>query len=240
MESKLRIATIAILASAAGCNFTQGDCYPVGQTAGSGDPGGGVIVSTGSGPSGDAPQGQARSSLSQAQCNSSGNDTPVQAAPPASCSISDWGPTDGTTYDYCDTGCMAQCGSALAIGTFTPSIFKFVTTIPDDGQDDAGGWQVARPTLSFKRWTRLLPETWTCDIAFGIPLRTQVYGIISPEYASSVAADIANQATFYLMHHPDEISPAAFCILLPGAMTQALKNPVYKSLGARVTNKGGQ
>ena len=241
MQSKLRVATIAILTSAAGCNFTQGDCYPVGQGTGSGDPGGGVIVSAGSGPSGDAPQGEARSGLSQAQCNSSGNDTPAQAAPPASCSISDWGPMDGTTYGYCDSGCVAQCGSALAIGTFAPSIFKFVTTLPDDGKDQAGGWQVANATLSFDRWTGILPESWTCDVAFGIPVRTKAYGVISPAYAATVASEVANQATSYLMHNPNEIPKGAFCALLPGEMNKVLfADAVYKPLGARVTKKGAQ
>jgi hypothetical protein len=240
MKNKLWIATIAVLVSAAGCNLTDGDCYPVGQAAGSGEPGGGVIVSTGSGPSGDAPQGQAQAALSEAQCNSAASDTPVHADPAASCPTSG-GPTDGSTYGYCDSDCAAQCGSTLVTGTFTPSIFKFVTTLPDDGKDKGGGWQVAHTTLTFDRWTGLLPESWTCDIAFGIPVRTKTYGVISPAYASVVAADVANQATSYLMHNPNEIPPGAFCALLPGAMNQMLlSDAVYKRLGAQATRRGEQ
>ncbi len=140
----------------------------------------------------------------------------------ASCPISNWGPTDGTTYDYCDSACVAQCGSALAIGTFAPSLFKFITTIADGEQGKGGGWQVANATLAFDRWTGILPEDWTCGIAFGIPLRTKEYGVISPTYAAVIAADVANQATSYLMHNPDEIPQGAFCALLPGTMNQIL------------------
>jgi hypothetical protein len=127
------------------------------------------------------------------------------------------------------------------MGTFAPSIFKFVTTLADDGTGTAGGWQVANVTLAFDRWTGLLPEAWTCDVAIGFPLRTQAYGLISPDYAAAVSTDVANQATSYLMHNPNELTPGAFCASLPGQMNAALtSDPVYKKLGGRVTKKGGQ
>lgn len=221
---------------AAACDETIGDCYPVGQSAGSGDPGVGATGTTGSGPGPDG--------LTMTQCNGSdngGSDTPSPTPPKPACFTSDWGPADGTTYDYCDPACMSECGPVPLMGTFSASIFKFVTTLPDDGKDDAGGWQVANATLTFDRWTGLLPESWTCDVAVGFPLRTKAYGVISPAYAAVVSADIANRATDYLMHNPNEIPQGVFCALLPGTMNTALAaDPVYKGLGGRVTKKGAQ
>jgi hypothetical protein len=162
----------------------------------------------------------------------------VQPVPSACSNLSGW-PLDGTTYDYCDSACVAQCGLPL-MGTFASRIFKFVTTIADDGTGTAGGWQVANITLDFDRWTGLLPETWSCPVAIGFPLRTTAYGIISPAYAAVVSADIANQATSYIMHNPNEITPSMFCNMLPGTMNTVLATPSYKDLGGRATKQGVQ
>jgi hypothetical protein len=166
---------------------------------------------------------------------------PSSSGSPTSCPITNWGPTDGTTYDYCDSACVAMCGSGLAVGTFSASIFKFATTLPDDGQDAGGGWQVANVTLDFDRWTGILPESWTCDVAVGMPLRTKAYGVISAAFAAVASADVANQATSYLMHNPNEIPQGLFCAQLPGAMNAMFAaDAVYKNLGARVTKQGMQ
>jgi hypothetical protein len=70
MKNQLWVATFAVLLGAAACNETVGDCYPVGQSTGNGDPGGGVIASgAGAGPSGDMPTGQAQEALNMDQCN---------------------------------------------------------------------------------------------------------------------------------------------------------------------------
>jgi hypothetical protein len=63
---------------AAACDETIGDCYPVGQSAGSGDPGVGATGTTGSGPgpSGDEPVGQAQEALSMDQCNAPDDSSP--------------------------------------------------------------------------------------------------------------------------------------------------------------------
>ncbi len=219
------------LLSLAACNLSIGDCYPVGQ--GPGNPGTGEGDGGSSGASGDAPT----------ECNSSGSDSPVQSAPaegaPSACAgLSGW-PVDGTTYDYCDSACVAQCGVPL-MGTFAAPIFKFVTTIADNGKGKAGGWQVANVTLEFDRWTGLLPEEWSCKVAIGFPLRTVAYGVISPAYAAVVSADVANIATSYLMHNPNEITPSIFCNMLPGTMSTVVGTPAYAGLGGRVTMQGVQ
>jgi hypothetical protein len=112
MKSQLRIATIVILSNAAGCNYTQGDCYPVGQ---SGDPGGPVIVSTGTGvPSGDAPLGQAQDALSGSACN----------APDDSTEMGTYIRCRGLDWITCEALCLdigAQC-SALALNPDRPEL----------------------------------------------------------------------------------------------------------------------
>ena len=99
---------------------------------------------------------------------------------------------------------------------------------------------MANVTLDFDWWTGLLPETWSCQVAIGFPLRTTVYGVISPAYAASVSADVANQASSYLMHNPNEITPSMFCNMFPGEMNTVLKTPAYKALGGKVTKPGAQ
>lgn len=65
----------------AACNYTVGDCYPVGQGAGAGDvgAGNGAVVSVGA--SGDQPVGTAQGALSEAQCN----EPPSNACPQGGC-----------------------------------------------------------------------------------------------------------------------------------------------------------
>jgi hypothetical protein len=142
----------------------------------------------------------------------------------------------GDTYVYCDDACMAQCTPAPAMGAFSSSIFKFVTTIPLGTRGEPGGWQVASVTLKFDRWVGILPETWTCSITIGMPLETTVNGTITAAYAASISADVATTATSYLMHDPSDPPPGIFCSRLPDAMNSVFtRDPVYKTIGARVT-----
>jgi hypothetical protein len=137
---------------------------------------------------------------------------------------------------FCDGPCSAQCAS-LGMGQFAASVFQFVTTIPDDGKDEGGGWQVAAVTLQFRRWTGMLPEQWGCPIWVGMPLRTQVNGSIPPAYAASVSANVADAAGAILMHPPSGVDwpSGIFCSKLPDTMNGLFAAPQYKSLGARVT-----
>lgn len=113
MKSQLLVATIAILSSAVACNYTDGNCYPVGQGGSSADVGVGVGVgSTGSGPSGDDPLGQAESALSGSACNSSDNNPPVEASMKVFCFQPDWGPT-------CSQRCTAK-GLGCIFGALHP------------------------------------------------------------------------------------------------------------------------
>jgi hypothetical protein len=111
-----------------------------------------------------------------------------------------------------------------------------VTVIPDDGTGSAGGWQTAAAVLSFKRWTGLLPEAWTCpSFTIGMPLRTQ-NAAITASYAASVSAAVANVAMGQIMHPPGGVDPApgVACSQLKPTMQQIF-NTVYGTLGAKLT-----
>src|SRR5262245_1060787 len=71
-------------------------------------------------------------------------------------------------YTYCSGQCAAKCPTSGVSG-FASSVFKFTTTVPDDGEGKAGGWQEATATLNFFRWTSLLPEAWSCTVTVGMP-----------------------------------------------------------------------
>jgi hypothetical protein len=76
----------------AACNYTVGDCWPVGQGAGAGDVGSGAVVSVGA--SGDQPVGTAQGALSEAQCN----EPPDNACPQGGCTPDE---TCLDMYDKC-------------------------------------------------------------------------------------------------------------------------------------------
>jgi hypothetical protein len=103
MKSRLPIVTIIVLSSAAACNETVGDCWPVGQDPGSGgviDPGG---SGAGAGTSGDEPTGQAQQALGMDQCNATdqSNGDPYEAALKVLCTESELGPP-------CEAMCRAK------------------------------------------------------------------------------------------------------------------------------------
>ena len=92
---------------------------------------------------------------------------------------------------------------------FSSSVFKFTTIVPDDGKDEAGGWQAATASLKFYRWTGLFPDLpWTCSVTVGMPLRAAAYGTISHTYAATISAGIASQAGMDLMHAKPQLPQA--------------------------------
>ena len=118
-------------------------------------------------------------------------------------------------------------------GGFSPSVFKFIQIIADDGMDVAGGWQEAAAQLKFFRWTSILPESWSCSIRTGMPLRTEKYGIIFADSAAAKTAQIATDAAHNLA--PKELLPAVYCKALAMEMMR-LFGIKYPQLGARVTS----
>lgn len=121
----------------------------------------------------------------------------------------------------------------LAIGRFSSSIFKFVTTVKDDGKGEAGGWQQASAALNFVDTRFLASRAWSCRMTVGMPLRTLALGQISPESAAEMSADIATAASGDVMHRRPEWLTAEFCQALKDEMLSLFAEH-HPYLGARV------
>lgn len=82
----------------------------------------------------------------------------------------------------------------ITVPSFKPAEFPFVTMIPDDGTDKAAGWQAARANLKFTRI--VLPNLkvieWYCPFTVGMPLRTELKGVITSAQAATISAAVAN------------------------------------------------
>src|SRR4051812_6097274 len=124
---------------------------------------------------------------------------------------------------------------ALAIGRFSPSVFKFVTTVKDEGEGEAGGWQEASADLNFVDTQTWIPHAWSCRMTVGMPLRTVALGLISPESAAEMSANIATDASGVVMHSRPEWLAAEFCQALKIQMLSLFAKR-YSQLGARVTS----
>jgi hypothetical protein len=124
---------------------------------------------------------------------------------------------------------------ALAIGGFSPSLFKFAPGVRDDGQDLAAGWQVANAELRFVDTRPVIPRIWSCHVTVGMPLRTAVLGRISPEAAAEMTADIATAASTRVMRSRQEWLSAEFCKAFKNEMN-LLFFENHRGLGAKVTS----
>jgi hypothetical protein len=118
-------------------------------------------------------------------------------------------------------------------GGFSPSVFKFVTTVPDDGQGKAGGWQEATATLTFSDGRQVPTLMWTCTIRVGMPIRPESYGVISPAVAASMSAAAATTASVAVMHRRPMWIPALYCIHFAKEVELNLKT-TWSKLGAKV------
>lgn len=217
------IVTVNLIA----CNYTEGECYPRGQGGGNAGVGGSIIVPDGAGGFGDVPPEPQGATDTPPDCN---------IVPESACDATGGAgggtAADGETYAYCSDACMAKC-SAGGVNGFSPTLFKFATTVPDDGTGEAGGWQVASASLKFVRWTSVLPEPWACPVTIGMPLRTSVNGTVSPGYAATIAAGVATQASSSLMKISPDLPSGVFCSKLKPAM-QSLLNVQYPTIGAKM------
>jgi hypothetical protein len=137
------------------------------------------------------------------------------------------------SYAFCSDPCIAKCGPIGAKPGFSASIFAFATTIPDDGTDKGGGWQVASANLKFVRWTSTIPEAWVCPLTVGMPLRTAINGTISPEYAATITAGIATDASSNVKNSSPDLPPGIFCSKLKPKM-QTQFDVQYGSVGAKM------
>lgn len=123
---------------------------------------------------------------------------------------------------------------AWAIGGFSPTLFHFVSTRADDGTDQGGGWQQAAASLNFVDGRHVIPQSWSCQLVVGMPLRTARDGRIAPERAAVVSAEVATIASSAVMRRQPEWIPSAFCVRFCEQMRLFFKDD-HPTLGARVS-----
>lgn len=157
--------------------------------------------------------------------------TDLRASNSGSCSDGPATVTAGT-YAYCSGQCGSKC-PAGGVNGFSPSVFKFTTTIPDDGTDKGGGWQEATGTLNFYRFTSWRPEEWNCTFTVGMPLRTALAGTISATYAATVTADVATKSAANTAKLKPDLPSGIFCYTMKVEMRSIFAN-FYVFLGASV------
>lgn len=125
-------------------------------------------------------------------------------------------------------------GALFAVaGGFSVGEFRFVPTVPDDGQGPAGGWQEATAKLRIVDMRHFVPRSWSCLMTIGMPLRTASEGRIPPEEAALRTATVATQASSAVMHRQAEWIPAVYCKRFGDEMLLLFQSR-YPRLGARV------
>jgi hypothetical protein len=116
--------------------------------------------------------------------------------------------------------------------------FPFVVWIPDDGQEEAGGWQRSVTTLSFWVDRGIQREyDWKCPIEIQMPIRSEKLGRISASRASLWTAQAATDAVRLQLDSKDAEDwigmGELFCTELYPRL-QRMLNTRHKGLGARV------
>jgi len=130
------------------------------------------------------------------------------------------------------TAALFAAPPAAASGSFSSSLFTFVTTVQDDGKKEPGGWQEASAPLRFVDARGIIPRIWTCSLTIGMPLRAAAYGQISPVSAAEKSAFVATKASVNVMHRQEEWLTAEFCIAFKDEVNRIFRQD-YKGLGAR-------
>ncbi|MGK4002294.1 hypothetical protein WMF31_06705 [Sorangium sp. So ce1036] len=249
----LLIVAISVWTLAA-CNWTIGDCYPVGEgTTGAGAGPGSeprpIFTSSSSGDYGADPQGGGERKIA---CNeweleeeeeraSDDAETPTYTYNPKSpqdpCPGFGDMAGDGATFLSCSDACSTKCPPpGMAPWTyvdFDPSDFAFVTIVNDPGPGKIGGWQQAMANLNFRKLT--IPHTvksWRCPVTIKMPIRTEKMGLIDPSRAASLSEEITEEVANVMDY---DLPQGIFCKNFAAQADAAFKSK-YKGLGARVTN----
>ncbi|XXT24961.1 hypothetical protein WME94_25850 [Sorangium sp. So ce429] len=249
----LLIAAISVWTLAA-CNWTIGDCYPVGErTSGAGAGPGSeprpVYTSAASGDFGAEPEGPYDGSERKIACNeweledeeerpSDSSERPTESPTSPQDPCPEFGDIagDGATFVSCSDACRSKCPApGMAPWVYVdidPSEFTFVTIVNDDGTDKGGGWQEARANLSFRRLTIPHKEkNWSCAFTIGMPLRTEIYGRVDAGRAASLSEEITEEVANRMDY---DLPQLIFCDRFRENVEAAFKSK-YKRLGARVT-----
>lgn len=118
---------------------------------------------------------------------------------------------------------------------FKASDFDFKVIVPDDGKDEAGGWQLAAITPLFRDARSGVELQWYCSVTVQVPMRTKADGIISKGRAAQLSASAANTASDAVMGSRPAWIPALFCPAFAVAMQKLLQ--VSGASGARVSGR---
>ena len=121
-----------------------------------------------------------------------------------------------------------------AMGAFAASLFKFKTTLPDDGTDKGGGEQQASATLAFVDSRHDPPPAWICNVTIRMPLRTAKHGKIPAAKASDIAADVTTRASGAVMKARATWQATLFCKAFQDKMNDLFFFD-YQGLGGRAT-----
>lgn len=121
---------------------------------------------------------------------------------------------------------------------FDASLFKFYPFVPDDGKGLAGGSQRASTVLHFvdTRGSWSNPNVWDCRVTISMPIRHRIYGVIAPERAAQLTADVADAASSTVMHSQPTWIGGLFCKRFADKMTALFGAAPGGSFGARVTS----
>ncbi|WP_437777889.1 hypothetical protein [Sorangium sp. So ce1097] len=253
-KSLLLLSVAISVWALAACNWTIGDCYPVGErTSGAGAGPGSeprpVYTSAGSGDFGAEPPDGPYDSERKIACNeweledeeerpsdSSETTTTIPESPRDPCLGFGDIAGDGATSWNCGGACGSKCpkpGMAhFVYVNFEPSDFPFVTTVKDDGRGSAGGYQQAKANLKFEHRFPGGTTEWYCAITIRMPLRTELMGKIDPLRAASLSEEITEEVG-QLMDY--KLPPGIFCKRFATQVDAAFRLK-YKGLGASVTN----
>ncbi|WP_438038536.1 hypothetical protein [Sorangium sp. So ce128] len=242
---------IAVWALAA-CNWTFGDCYPVGErTSGAGAGPGSeprpIFTSSASGDFGADPQGGGERKIAcnesdleneeerPSDSDSSERPTESPTSPPDPCPGFGDIAGDGAIFLSCSDACSSKCpqpGMAHFVWVdFDPEDFPFVTTVEDDGRGKAGGYQEAKANLKFEHRFPGGTNEWHCSLTIKMPLRTELMGKIDSLRAANLSEEITEEVGQLMDYN---LPPGIFCERFRSAVDAAFKFK-YKGLGASVT-----
>jgi hypothetical protein len=218
-----------------GCNAVDpGDCWP--NTSGGLGGGGPIPIAAGVGATttgdyyADAPPAE--------PLDYGGTPNPCMApgSPPESACQGPSPSENRAAVVTCSAACKSKCPSpgAMIAVKFSPSEFKFRTTVKDDGQGNGGGWQVAKPNLDFGEiiWPTVI-NLWHCAFNIEMPLRTEFMGKISATRAANLSVEITESVASHMDY---KLPSGIFCTKFIGDVDAAFKSK-YPRLGAKAVKK---
>ncbi|WP_437607917.1 hypothetical protein WMF20_44625 [Sorangium sp. So ce834] len=253
-KALLLIVAISVWSLAA-CNWTIGDCYPVGErTSGAGAGPGSeprpIYTSAASGDFGaEPPDGPYDGSGRKIACNESDLED-EEERPSDSSETTTYSPesprdpcpgfgdvaADGATFLSCSGACSSKCpkpGMAhFVYVNFDPSDFPFVTIVNDDGRGKGGGYQQAKANLKFEHRFPGGTTEWYCVITIKMPLRTELMGKIDPLRAANLSEEITEEVAQLMDYN---LPPGIFCKRFALQADATFKSK-YTGLGASVTS----